>query len=361
MATRTSPDERNTDDFGIERINEDDPGFVDKMRDKYEWFDHIMRMQERFSSKGGNQLSAGITYFSVLSVFPIAMLGFGLLGVVLAGNPDLLTRVQEEIAGAFDGEVGATVNDILESAIAQRGAVLGIGGLTALWSGLGWMNNLRFGVSRMWSLDPTEGNFVMKKLNDLLGLILLLLALVIAFGVTAIGASGLTTTLLEWVGFGDIPGINVITWTVALLVGILANFLVFFWLIKFLPRTKVPLKSALQGALLGALAFEVVKQLASVLASNALGNPAGATFGPIIGIMVVLYLVWRILMYCSAWAATSEESMRLAAVPAPEPAVIRVRNEISPEAPPVESARNVGIGVAVGAAAAGALALLRRK
>lgn len=73
MATRTSPDERNTDDFGIERINEDDPGFVDKMRDKYEWFDHIMRMQERFSSKGGNQLSAGITYFSVLSVFPIAI------------------------------------------------------------------------------------------------------------------------------------------------------------------------------------------------------------------------------------------------------------------------------------------------
>ena len=144
-------------------------------------------------------------------------------------------------------------------------------------------------------------------------------------------------------------GISVITWFVAVAVGVLANFLVFFWLIKFLPRTKVPLKSAVQGALMGAIAFEVIKQLASVLASNALGNPAGATFGPIIGIMVVLYLIWRLLMYCSAWAATSEESLLITPIPAPEPAVIRVRNEIAPEAPPTETARNLGIGVAMGA------------
>lgn len=361
MATRTTPDERNTDEYGIERINEDELGFIDKMRDKHEWFDHVMRMNERFSSKGGKQLSAGITYFSVLPIFPIAMLAFAIMGFILAGNPDLLTRVQDEITGAFDGEVGETVNGIIDSAIAQRGAVLGIGGLTALWSGLSWMENLRFGVSRMWALDPTEGNFLAKKINDLIALVILLAALIVAFGITAVGASGATASLLDWVGLGGIPGIGVITWVVAVLVGVLANFLVFFWLIKYLPRTKVPIRSGIQGALMGAIAFEVVKQLASVLASNALGNPAGATFGPIIGIMVVLYLIWRLLMYCSAWAATSEESLLLAEVQAPEPAVIRVRNEVSPEAPPTETARNVGIGVAVGAATAGVISMLRRK
>ncbi len=361
MATRTTPDEQNTDEYGIERINEDELGFVDKMREKHEWFDHVMRMNERFSSKGGNQLSAGITYFSVLSIFPLAMLSFAVMGFILAGNPELLDRVQSEVSGALEGEVGNTVNSIIDSAIEQRGAVLGIGGLTALWSGLGWMHNLRFGISRMWSLDPREGSFLGKKINDLIALIILLLALVIAFGITAVGASGATESLLEWVGLGDIPGISVITWVVAVIVGVLANFLVFFWLIKFLPRTKVPLKSAFQGALIGAIAFEIIKQLASVLASNALGNPAGATFGPIIGIMVVLYLIWRLLMYCSAWAATSEESLLITPIPAPEPAVIRVRNEIAHEAQPTENARNLGIGVAVGAVTAGALSLLRKK
>ncbi|MFP7364986.1 YhjD/YihY/BrkB family envelope integrity protein [Corynebacterium callunae] len=361
MATRTKPDDRKTDEYGIERVNHDEPGFIDKQREKYEWFDHLMRMNERFGAKGGNQLSAGITYFSVLSVFPLAMLIFGIAGVILAGNPDLLSRLQEQISSSLDGEVGKTVNQVVETAISQRGAVLGIGGLTALWSGLGWMSNLRFGVSRMWSIDPTEGNFLKNKLTDLLALIVLILALFLAFGVTAVGASGLTQSLLEMLGLGGIPGISAITWTVALLVGVLANFLVFSWLIFSLPRTKVPVRSGLQASLIGAIGFEIVKQVGSLLASNALSNPAGATFGPIIGIMVVLYLIWRILMYCSAWAATSEESLRMAEVPAPEPAVIRVRHEINPTEEISGSARKVGIGVAVGAVAAGALSLLTRK
>ena len=49
MATSTRPDPKKTDRYGIERVTDDDPGFVDKMRMKYEWFDHIMRMQERYS------------------------------------------------------------------------------------------------------------------------------------------------------------------------------------------------------------------------------------------------------------------------------------------------------------------------
>lgn len=361
MATTTRPHDRNTDEYGIERINQDEPGMVDKLREKHAWFDHLMRMNERFGSKGGNQLSAGITYFSVLSIFPLAMLIFGIAGVILAGNPDVLADLQGQISGSLDGEIGNTVNGIIDTAIEQRGAVLGIGGLTAFWSGLGWMANLRFGVSRMWAIDPTEGSFVKKKLADLVALIVLILSLFVAFGITAIGASGLTVKLLELVGLGDVPGISYITWIVAVVVGVLANFLVFVWLIFSLPRTKVPKKPGIQAALLGAIGFEVVKQLGSLLASNALSNPAGAAFGPIIGIMVVLYLIWRILMYCSAWAATSEESLRMADVPAPEPAVIRVRHEINPSAETTQSARKVGLGVAVGAVAAGAVALLNRK
>lgn len=361
MSTRTTPQDRHTDEYGIERINQDEPGMVEKLRKKHSWFDHLMRMNERFGAKGGNQLSAGITYFSVLSIFPLAMLVFGIAGVILAGNPEILADIQDRINGSVDGEIGNTINGIIDTAIAQRGAVLGIGGLTALWSGLGWMSNLRFGVSRMWAIDPTEGNFLKNKLTDLVALIVLILALGVAFGVTAIGASGLTQNLLELVGLGDFPGISYITWFVAVVVGVLANFLVFGWLIFSLPRTKVPLRPGLQAALVGAIGFEVVKQAGSQLASNALGNPAGAAFGPIIGIMVVLYLSWRILMYCSAWAATSEESLRLAAVPAPEPAVIRIRHEIDPSGEVSQSARKVGIGVAVGAAVAGAFTLLRKK
>ena len=359
MATSTHSDQRYTDEFGIERVRDDEPGAVDKVRDRSEAVDHIMRMQDRYSSMGGNQYSAGITYFSVLAIFPILMLVVAGIATFLANRPEVLSQVQEQIAGSVDGEVGTLLNDILETAIEQRGAVAGIGALTALWSGLGWMNNLRYGVSKMWKVDPTAvGNFVKNKASDLLGLIGLLLALVLAFAITAIFNSGLTTYVLEFFGLGDVPGIRFVTFLVSIGVGVLANFLVMAWFVFYLPRTKVPRRSGLQAALIGAIAFEVIKQLGSLFASNALSNPAGATFGPIIGLMVLLYLVWRLVLYVSAWAATSEESMAQAQMPAPEPAVIRVRQDVN-RGPGAGTA--AGLGAAAAAIGAGAIALLRRK
>lgn len=358
VATTTRSDRRYTDEYGIERATKDEPGMVDRLRDKWGWFDHIMRMQQRFASMGGNQYSAGITYFSVLAIFPLLMLVFAALGFVLARNEPLLFDIQEQISQQLSGDMGTMVNDIIQTAVDQRGAVAGLGALTTLWSGLGWMNNLRYGVSKMWKLDPTEGGFVAKKAADLLGLIGIILAFGIAFGVTAIGSSGLTVQLLEWVGLGEIPGIQLITTVVAILVGVLANFLVMLWMIMYLPRTKVPWRSGLIAALIGAIAFEVVKQLGSIFFSNALSNPAGAAFGPIIGLMVVMYLIWRIVLYVSAWAATTDESIARTPVQAPEPAVIRVRNEV--DRTPRRGAM-IGAGAAVGAAGAGLLALFNRK
>ena len=92
--------------------------------------------------------------------------------------------------------------------------------------------------------------------------------------------------------------------------------------------------------------------------SSATGSPAGAVFGPVIVLMVVMYLIWRVVLYISAWTATTAESLKFAHPPVPEPAVIRVRNEVKEGAP---AGATFGIGAALGAAAVGAWSLLRRK
>lgn len=350
MATRTAPDSRYTDHYGIERANADEPGAVDKVREKSPVLDHLLRMNDRFSSEGGNQFSAGITYFSVMAIIPLAMLSFGLLAVFLSGRPDLLQQIQDQVAGSLPDDLGETVNQVIDQAIEQRGAVIGIGGLTALWSGLGWMSNLRAGVSAMWHLDPSVGgNFVAKKLADLVALIGLLVAFLVAFGVTILGSSGLMERILERMHIDGFPGISIVIFFVGLFVGILANFLVFFWMISALPRTKVPRSSGVTAAIIGALIFEVIKQFSTLIFGALLGNPAGAVFGPVIGLMLIFYLIWRVVMYLSAWAATTEESLEIAPRPVPDPAVIHVRTEVK-EAP--ASGALVGLGAAVGLAGA---------
>lgn len=355
MAAKTSPNQDKTDEYGIERAHADNPGVIDKLRRKWDWFDHVMRMQDRYSKNGGNQYSAGITYFSVLSMFPLLMLIFAVIATVLASRPDLIAEVQERIANSVDASMADTLNKIIDTAIEQRGAVAGIGGITALLSGLGWMNNLRYGVSKMWNYPVVGGNFVLMKLRDLLALIGLLLAMVIAFGVTAIGNPGLTLRILTWLKLDEVPGISVIVFLVTLVIALIANYLVFFWMLKALPRGEVPNKVAARASLIGAVAFEIFKQFGSIFFTKALSNPAGATFGPIIGVMVLFYFLWRIVLYCSAWAATTPEALAIAKVDAPGPAVIRVRNEVR-----TNSGKNLAKGLFLGAACTALLSAFRR-
>lgn len=363
MATSTHTRKAYTDDQGIERATKQQKeGLADKIDEKAPEVGHLMRMQERFGSQGGNQFAAGITYFSVLAIFPLAMLLFAAAGFFLNARPDLIDQIQNQITQSLDGDLGDLVNGILQSAIDQRGAVAGVGLLTTLWSGLNWMNHLRSGVTTMWGLDANEGgNFVVKKLRDLLGLIGLILLLIIAFGVTAIGVSSYTSSIMERLGIGDFAGARFLVWVVGFLVSVLASFLVMMWVNMYMPRTKVPVKSGLKGALLGAIIFALIQQFAGLIIGSATGNPAGAIFGPIITLMVVLYLIWRVVLYVAAWTATTEESLALAPAEVPEPAVINVRsgalrtNEESHTA-----GKALGVGAALGAIGVGVASLLSR-
>ena len=360
-STSTEPDRDKLDNYGVERSRKDDEGALTKIRDKRPWFDHLMRMNERYGAEGGNQFSAGITYFSVLSIFPLIMLVFAVMAIALANNQALMDQVMDKVTNAGGGQMGDVLGKIVQGAVDQRKSVFSIGLIMALWTGLTWMAHLRMGVSAMWKVPGVAENFVKGKLKDLIGLIGLIVALIIAFAVTAIGSSGLTASLLDTIGLGGIPGIRWITFAVALAVGLIANFLVFFWMIVYLPRTHVPRKSAFKAALIGAVAFEVFKQFATVFFSNALSNPAGAAFGPIIGVMVLFYFVWRIVLYCSAWAATTPESLAEAQPELPPAAVIRVREEVRTGATDAGRAGLVGAGAAFGVLVGGAIASMFRR
>src|SRR5699024_4195146 len=95
-----------------------------------------------------------------------------------------------------------------------------------------------------------------------------------------------------------------------------------------------------------------------IFISSATGNPAGAVFGPVIVLMVMMYLILRVVMYINAWSASTEVSLALEEPAVPEPAVIRVRQEIS--SGPSTGASFV-VGADIRAIGAGAVALLRRK
>lgn len=317
---------------------------IPRLRQKYGWLDHVFRANEAFGERYGNHYAAAITYFSVLSLFPLLMVGFSVAGFVLANNATALTELRNGILNSAPPGLGDLFSKLVDSALAARGATGILGLLLALYSGLGWMTNLRDALTAQWGQEKKKAPFVSTTLKDLASLAGLGLALVVSFGLTAVGG-GIGHTLLRLVGLEDQGWALFLLRVATVVLALLANMLVFLWVLSRLPREKVTVRSAVKGAAIAAIGFEILKQVASVYLASVTSSPSGVIFGPIIGLLVFANLVSRFLLFVTAWTATAKENL-VTVVHPPPPAVIR---------PAVTVRRGPGAGSVVGAFGAGAM------
>lgn len=328
----------------------DKPGILDRLRTRYGWFDHVMRAQGRYRDSKGDFYAAGITYFTIFALFPLLMVGFATAGFVLAGNPELLAEITAQIKSKVSGDFGDQLVGLMDSAIKSRTSVGIIGLATAAWAGLGWMANLREALSQMWGLMRHEPpGFVRAKLSDLTAIVGLFVAIVVTIALTALGSSDLMKRVLEWLGLQDVPGVSIALRVTSLLVSVLISWLLFTWIIARLPRESVSFRSSVRAALIAAVGFEVFKQLGSIYLRSVVTGPAGATFGPVLGLMVFAYITSRLILFATAWAATSTENLVAAPVEAPAPAQITMR---------VQEREGLGVSGALAAAGLGAIGAL---
>src|SRR4051794_15954971 len=175
------------------------------------------------------------------------MVAFAIGGFVLAGNDALLTEMKNGITDAVPSGLNELINDVVDGAITSRGTVGIIGLVAALYSGLGWMSNLRDALTAQWGLEHKQRPFLSTTIKDLLALFGLGLALAVSFGLSAAG-SGLGSWLLGLVGLDDDAWALFLLRVGTIVLSLVANWLVFLWVLSRLPREKVGVRSAIRGA-----------------------------------------------------------------------------------------------------------------
>ncbi|MFE3984159.1 inner membrane protein YhjD [Nocardia tengchongensis] len=289
------------------------------------WLDHLVRAGGRYQRQRGDYYAAGITYFTVLSLFPLLMVGFAVAGFVLSRNPQWLTDIQDKIVENIPGAAGSSINDLIHRAVESRAGVGTVGLLAGAYAGLGWIGNLRAALTEQWDQPSVKRNWFLAKVSDLLALIGLFLAILVSLGLSVLASSGLISNLLHRLHIHQTAWVTALLTLASLLLAVLANWAVFVWIIARLPLHPVTFRSAARAALIAAVVFEGFKQLASVILRSVVNGPAGVVFGPIIGLMVFSYFTARIILFATAWAATASENEVLEDIPAPAPAVIRPR------------------------------------
>ena len=292
---------------------------VARMRERHEWVDHLTRAGERYFAQRGNHFAAATAFFSILTAVPLLMVAFAAASYVLWFNPDLLADLESAIAASVESDA---LHSIIETAIDQRNSIGTIGLIGALWSGVWWMSNLREAVSAQWELPAPHPAALQRLLYDLRALVGLGAALAVTLSFTVLGA-GFAELVLAWLGAPDDGLTRSLLRVVGIVLGVTANWLIFAWAITRLPRTDVALRGVRRAALLGAIGFEVLKQGATAYFEVVTGTPGGAVFGSLLGLLLFGYLVARLLLWVTAWAATARGNERIAPVPVPGAVVLR--------------------------------------
>jgi len=262
----------------------------DRLRARYRWLDHAVRAQQRYDSANGDFYAAAITYFTIFAMFPLLMVGFAVVGFLLASRPDLLAHIDSRVKSAVSGDFAQEILSLMDSAIDSRASVGVIGLASAIYVGLLWMQRLRDALSVMWGQNLRSPGFLHTKVSDLTALLSTFVASVLTIGLTALAGGVLNLA-------GSLRGAS-------LVVSVLVAWLLFTWMMARLPREPLPLRRTAAAGLLAAVAFEVFKQVASIYLRAVMHGPAGATFGPVFGLMVFAYTTARLVLFATTWAAT---------------------------------------------------------
>jgi membrane protein len=332
----------------IEAVRPQPASLLTRLRSRRAWLDHLVRAGERYTETHGNHYAAAITYFSVLALVPLLMVAFASVTLVLVSKPELLAQLKSEIGRALPVGLDQSVDRVVDQAISSATTVGVIGLLFALVAGLGWMTNFRDALSVQWGHGQRPPAPYLRRIGaDLAALIGLGLAMGLSYGLTAIASGGLVTQILGYLELGDAGWAAGLLELLAVLLGLVANWLVFLWVFARLPREPVGWRSAITAAVGAAIGLEVIKRVMVIYLAAVIQTPTGAAFGPVLGLLIFTFTVSQFILFLTAWAATARENQAERPPPAPAPAVIR---------PEVTVRRGPRPGTAAGLLGAGALA-----
>ncbi len=331
---------------------------IHDVRHDHPALDHVLRMQAHYGETKGSQQAGAVTYFGFLSVFPVLALAFFVVGWVAKVFPDAQDTLVTAIGQMFPGIIGKGDSQIQLKDIEDAAGTVGLIGLVGvLYSGLGWLSALRDALIAVFELPEREQpSFVKGKLRDLLTLVIIGVVLLVAVAFTGI-VSGFSEDLLGWVGLSGELG-----WLVqvlAIVLGLLANAVLFFAMFRLLAAPDLPKRALWSGALLGAVGFEILKQVSGLLIRSTQGQPAFQVFGLALILVVWINYFSRVVLYAAAWAWTHPLAREQRVVEPAEPV----------QGPPLPSADELAepdggrskkgafvAGAALGAAAATAVA-----
>jgi membrane protein len=237
------------------------------------------------------QAAAGISYWALFSLFPLAILAVAVLGLVLRDDSlrgDLLDVLLANLPLSSEGR--ADLEQALESVTSSRSTFGFLGLLALFWTASGLMGAIRDGLNRVWDTEsrpPIRG----KLLDFALVLVVavgLLVSMALSVGLRVAEAS--VADVAEWLTAGFV--------VFGFLLPVVLTFATSAFLYRFVPAERTTFAQIWPGALVAALGFEAAKYgFAFYLANFDRYDAVYGSIGAVMATLFFMYLAANVFLF----------------------------------------------------------------
>jgi membrane protein len=253
------------------------------------WVATLKRAGKGFKADGLQDWAAALTYYSVLSLFPLLIVLVALVGL-FGEYPRTVNALLDIVREIAPGSTADTLERSITGVVRDKGgagALLGIGLITALWTASGYIGAFMRAANAVYGTEETRAFWKLRPLQLAVTAVMVVLLAFLAIGFVISGS--VARSLGDTIGLGDsaVTVWNIAKWPVMLLVAV-----VMIALLTWVgPDVRQPrFRWITPGAAIGLLILILASVGFAFYTAN-LGS-YNATYGALGGVIVFLVWLW---------------------------------------------------------------------
>jgi membrane protein len=263
----------------------------------------ISDAMHQYGRLGSSEAAAGLTFYAVFSLFPLLALAVTITSLFVAEN-NISNFLLNFLTPVFPLS-RSFIDQNIQRFIGQRGAVSILGVIGLLWSASNVFALLTHHINRAWR-DARLRNFLQRRLLGLtfIGLIMTLLAFsLILTALSSVLIRIEPPILRDWLD----TSLRLFRIS-SRLINIVVTFMIFLFIYRYVPRTRVRFSEAFWGALTVSVGWQITSQLFSWYLSSGMAT-YDVLYGSIAAIAILMFWLYlnnmMILMGAHISAAVS--------------------------------------------------------
>jgi YihY family inner membrane protein len=248
-------------------------------------------VNKKFGDDTAGNLAALITYYGFLSLFPLLLVLFTVLGIVAGSDPTFAHKIETSALSEFP-VFGKTIGTNLGALHRNGGFGLTVGILGLIWGSQGIVQTGQFAMASVWNVPKVDRPGFLPRL----GRSAAMLGVAGFFLIASTAAAGFASFAPSFAK--SVPGF---VGTLGIVVSLVLNLLLYLFAFRILTPKTIAHRQLIPGALIGGAAWTALQNGGALLLEHQFKGSSElyGTFAIVLGLMAWIFLGARITLYAA--------------------------------------------------------------